>query len=87
MPHKSQNQKVWDYLQSHDYITAFEMFEKFNICHPPARIRDLRKKYGYSTILDREVMKKRVEKDEQGKEHTITVRYKQYFLNKMSGVA
>ena len=87
MTHKSQNQKVWDYLQKHEYITALEMFDKFFICHPPARIRDLRKQYGYSAILDRWVQKKSIERDENGKEHTVTVRYKQYFLNKMGEVA
>lgn len=87
MAHETQNKKVWDYLQKHEFITALDMFDKFNICHPPARIRDLRKQYGYSTILDKWVQKKRIEKDEQGKEHTVTIRYKQYFLNKLSGVA
>ena len=87
MPHKSQNQNVWDYLQQHEFITALDMFDKFYICHPPSIIRDLRKQYGYSTILDRWVQKKRVERDEKGKEKEITIRYKQYFLNKLSGVA
>lgn len=87
MTHKSQNNKVWEYLQHYNCITAYEMFEKFNICHPPARIRDLRKRYGYGTILDRWIIKTRKEYDNNGKEHKVTQRYKQYFLNKLNGVA
>lgn len=37
----TQNRKVWDYLQEHEIITNYEMFEKFNICHAPLRIRDI----------------------------------------------
>ncbi len=86
MMHDTQNQKVWEYLQNHDYITAYEMFEKFNICHPPARIRDLRKQYGYETILDRWITKTKTE-TKNGKKYKVTQRYKQYFLNKLDGVA
>lgn len=86
MEHETQNQKVWEYLQEHDYITAFDMFEKFNICHLPARIRDLRKQYGYETILDRWITKTKTEV-KNGKEYKVTQRYKQYFLNKLGGAA
>ena len=79
----SQNKKVWDYLQKHNKITAYEMFDKFNICHPPSRIRDLRRKYGYDTISDRWITKTRKEYDGEGKEQKVTVRYKEYFLQKM----
>lgn len=81
----TQNKKVWDYLQEHESITNYEMFEKFNICHAPARIRDLRKLYGYNTILDRWITKTRKEYDGEGKEQKVTVRYKEYFLAKMEG--
>nr|DAY46026.1 MAG TPA: helix-turn-helix domain protein [Caudoviricetes sp.] len=84
---EAQNTKVWKYLQEHKSITAYEMFEKFNICHPPARIRDLRKKYGYDTISGRWVKKTKKEVDSNGKEHKVTVRYLEYFLSKMEGLA
>ena len=50
---ETQNKRLWAYLLKYGKITAFEMFEKLHICHPPARIRDLREKYGYDAIPDR----------------------------------
>ena len=41
--------------------TQQQMFEEFSICHPPARIRDLRKQYGYDVIKDEWLIKKKKE--------------------------
>jgi hypothetical protein len=61
----SQNQKVFNYLQTYGSITALEMFEHFYICCPHAIIRDLRKKYDIT--------------DEW--ENTTGKRYKRWILN------
>lgn len=57
-----------------------------HIGYPLAKIRDLRKQYGYETILDRWIIKTKTE-TKNGKKYKVTQRYKQYFLNKLDGVA
>lgn len=56
-----------------------ESQNKFDICHPPARIRDLRKKYGYDFIKDRWI-EKPIKVLKNGKETNITQRFKEYFI-------
>ena len=85
--YETQNKKVWKLLHKLEYITVLFIARKHNIYHLPSRIRDLREKYGYSAILDRWISETEIFKDAQGKERKITKRHKQYFLNKMSGVA
>lgn len=87
MTYETQNKKVWEYLNKYGSITALEMFEEFCICHPPARIRDLRKQYGYDVIKDEWLIKKKKEIDEKGNEMTVTTRYKRYFLDKLGKVS
>lgn len=87
MSYETQNQKVWDYLNKNGSITALEMFVNFSICHPPARIRDLRKQYGYDVIKDEWITKKKKEIDDKGKEMMVTIRYKRYFLDKLGKVS
>lgn len=87
MAYESQNKKVWEYLNKYGSITALEMFEAFSICHPPARIRDLRKQYGYDVIKDEWLIKKKKEIDEKGNEITVTIRCKRYFLDKLGKVS
>ena len=83
----TQSRRVLEHLQKHGNITSLEMFDKFYICCPQSVIRDIRKKYGYDYVTDLWVTKKRKERTETGKERTVSVRYKQYFLNKLAGVA
>lgn len=87
MAYATQNQKVWEHLNKYGSITAFEMFDKYFICHPPARIRDLRKQYGYDVIKDEWLIKKKKEIDEKGNEITVTTRRKRYFLDKLGKVS
>ena len=87
MAYETQNKKVWEYLNKYGSITALEMFEEFSICHPPARIRDLRKQYGYDVIKDEWLIKKKKEIDEKGNEMTVTTRYKRYLLDKLGKVS
>jgi hypothetical protein len=85
--YETQKKKVWELLHQLNYVTVLFISHKYNILHLPAIIRDLRKKYGYSTILDKWIYKTETYKDAQGNERKRTKRHKQYFLNKMSGVA
>lgn len=77
---ETQNKRLWAYLLKYGKITAYEMFDKLNICHPPARIRDLREKYGYDVIVDRWI-EKPVKDMKNGKEITIKQRFKEYFIS------
>lgn len=83
----TQERRVLEHLQKHGSITSLDMFEKFYICSPQAVIRNLRKKFGYDYIDDLWVTKKRKERTTDGKERTVSIRYKSYFLKKMEGVA
>ncbi|MCM1339405.1 MAG: helix-turn-helix domain-containing protein [Muribaculaceae bacterium] len=75
----TQHRKVWNHLLKHGSITSLEMFNKYFICCPHAIIRDLRKKYPDS-IKDIWVDRTRIERDENGKERKVSIRYKMYFL-------
>ena len=77
---ETQNKRLWAYLLKYGKITAFEMFEKLHICHPPARIRDLREKYGYDTIPDRWIVKPSLVYDGE-KAIKVKKRFKEYFLS------
>ena len=83
----TQERRVLEHLQKHGSITSLDMFEKFYICSPQAVIRNLRKKFGYDYISDLWVTKTRKERTTEGKERNVSIRYKQYFLAKMEGVA
>lgn len=83
----TQSRRVLEHLRKHGKITSLEMFDRFYICCPQAVIRDIRKRYGYDYVTDLWVTKVRKEKLENGKERKISVRYKEYFLNKLAGVA
>lgn len=80
----TQERRVLEHLKQHGSITSLEMFDKFFICCPHGIIRNIRKKFGYDYISDLWCLKKRKEKTSEGKERTVTVRYKQYFINKMA---
>lgn len=82
----TQEERVLKHLEQHGSITSLEMFDKFYICCPQGIIRNIRKKFGYDYIADLWCSKKRTEKNSEGKERTVTVRYKQYFINKMAGL-
>lgn len=77
---ETQNKRLWAYLLKYGKITAYEMFDKLNICHPPARIRDLREKYGYDAIPDRWI-EKPIQINDDGKVRTIKQRFKEYFIS------
>lgn len=79
----TQEKRVLEHLQKHGSITSLEMFEKFYICCPQGVIRNIRNKFGYDYVGDLWVTKKRKELTEQGKERTVNIRYKTYFLKKI----
>lgn len=79
----TQAERVLAYLKKYGSITSLEMFDNFYICCPTATIRDLRKRLGYENITDIWQTKKRKEIKPDGKEHTVTVKYKRYFLETM----
>lgn len=79
----TQEKRVLNHLQKHGSITSLEMFDKFSICCPHSIIRNIRNKFGYNYIQDLWCYKKRKELTEQGKERTVNVRYKTYFLKKL----
>jgi hypothetical protein len=71
-------EKVEKQLKTNGSITNLEIIQMtYSIC-PHAIIRDLRKKYGYSTISDEWQEKTRVLKDEKGNPHRQTIRFKKY---------
>lgn len=77
---ETQNQKVWKHLLKYGSITAYEMWKLYNICHPPSRIRDLRKKYGYDTIQAEPIVKKETVYDNEGKKRVIVKRFNRYYI-------
>lgn len=79
----TQSTKVLNHLQKHGSITSLEMFNKFCICCPHSIIRNIRNKFGYDYVQDLWVTKKRKEMTKQGKERTVNIRYKTYFLKKL----
>lgn len=83
----TQERRVLEHLQKYGSITSLEMFENFYICCPQAVIRNIRAKYGADYVKDLWLSKKRKERTSEGKEITVSVRYKKYFLDKMVGVA
>ncbi|MCM1338768.1 MAG: helix-turn-helix domain-containing protein [Muribaculaceae bacterium] len=82
----TQEKRVLEHLQKHGSITTLEMFNKFCICCPHSIIRNIRNKFGYDYIADLWITKKRKEQTEQGKERTVSTRYKQYFLKKFERI-
>lgn len=80
----TQEGKVLEHLKKHGSITSLEMFDKFYICCPHSIIRNIRNKFGYDYIDDLWCTKKRKERDDKGKERTVSIRYKQYFLKKFA---
>lgn len=80
----TQEQKVLKHLERYGKITSLEMFEKFYICCPQGVIRTIRNKFGYDYIEDLWQIKTRKERDNKGKERTVSIRYKQYFLKKFA---
>lgn len=79
----TQSDKVWKHLNKYGTITSLEMFTNYYICCPHAIIRYLRKIYGNDSIKDTWIQKTRKEYNAKGKEETVTVRYKKYFLDKV----
>lgn len=82
----TQERRVLEHLQKYGTITSLEMTQNFYICCPQAVIRNIRDKFGVDYVKDLWVTKKRKEKTFEGKERTVCVRYKQYFLEKLSDV-
>lgn len=78
----TQEGMVLEHLKKHGSITSLEMFDKFYICCPQGVIRNIRKRFGYDYIEDLWHTKTRKERDDKGKERTVSIRYKQYFLKK-----
>lgn len=46
-PKNSQSYTIYQHLQKHGKITTWDAFETYHILALPARIQDLRKKYGW----------------------------------------
>ncbi len=82
----TQEQRVLEHLLKQGSITSLEMFENFYICCPQGVIRNIRNKYGRDYVADLWCYKKRKELTEQGKERTVNVRYKKYFLKKFERI-
>lgn len=75
----TQARRVLEHLEKYGRITSLEMFDKFCICCPHGVIRNLRRNFEISDLW---CVKKRKELTEHGKERTVSVRYKTYFLKK-----
>lgn len=80
----TQEGKVLEHLKKYGSITSLEMFDKFYICCLQGVIRNIRNKFGYDYIEDLWQIKTRKERDNKGKERTVSIRYKQYFLKKFA---
>lgn len=79
----SYGEKVWAHLQKHGSITSKGIEQLTGTVCPHSVIRDIRKKYGYDilTYEDKTKVKKIIE---NGKEVKQTIRYREWFLNKLN---
>ena len=89
---KSKASIVLEMLLNREYVTASDIIKYrcegtplvFTTC-PHKLIETIRKAFGADFVQDREVEFFRTMRNSEGKEFKQTERYKQYFLNKLSG--
>ena len=90
----SQRERVANFLKIRDKegASALDISRTLCISAPHSVIRDIRdseylkKKYGIDSITDEWRTSTRKEYNGEGKEITVTARYKMYFLKKMEGI-
>ena len=75
----SYGDKVWKHLQKHGSITAKGIEDITGTTCPHDVIRQIRRKYGYD-ILTFEDKKKTKKVVEDGKQRTVTIQYREWFL-------